>query len=72
MAKKNPLTMDLKLPLLELYPDGPTRMQVQKYYEGLRRLDVSIRDAVRGTEHALNVKNLRTNASGTTVVYFEV
>ena len=77
MAKKLTLTKEskealrLKLPLMEIGPTGLTRIQVQNFYDNQRRLGLSIRDALRGTEFALNVHNVQTNASGKTITYFE-
>jgi hypothetical protein len=62
---------DIKLPLCEIGPAGLSRMQVQNYYDNLLKLGVGIRDAMRGTEHALNIRNLQTNTAGKTVTYFE-
>lgn len=51
--------------------NGLTRMQVQEYYERQRNLGLNIMDAVRGTEFALNLKNIQVDATGRTVVTFE-
>lgn len=58
------------LPLCEMGPSGITRMQVQNFYDNQRKLGVSIRDAMRATEFALNIKDLQTDSSGQTVVFF--
>lgn len=60
------------LPVAELGKRGSgyTRMQVQDYYERQRNLGLSIRDACRGTEFALNIKDIQVDSSGKTVVYF--
>lgn len=69
---KEDFTMkDVKLHLCEIGPAGRTRMSVQVYYENQRKLGLSIRDAIRGTEFALNIRNIRTSSDGRTVVFFE-
>ena len=62
---------DVKIPLCEIGPAGRTRMSVQNYYDNQRNLGISVRDAVRGTEFALNIRNVQTDASGKTIVYFD-
>jgi hypothetical protein len=62
---------DVTLPLAEMGPSGILLSTVQKYYANLRNIGIEIRDAIRGTEFALNVKNVETNKAGNQVVYFE-
>ncbi len=61
------------LPVAELGKTGRgyTRMQVQNYYSGQRNMGLTIRDACRGTEFALNIHDIQVDSTGKTVVFFK-
>jgi len=71
---RGPLTLrEGILPTVEVGKSniGHTRMQVQNFYAGQRNLGLSIRDACRGTEFALNIHDIQVDSTGKTVVHFK-
>lgn len=70
MPNRNPLT--LRLPLLEVYPSGPTRMQVQKQYEAIRAGGKSVQQAIRDIEDIFDIYKVAVDSSGKTVVNFKI
>jgi hypothetical protein len=58
------------LTLCEIGDSGPTRMQVQTFFDQERAGGASVQAAIRNTEKSLRIWDLRVNSSGDTVVYY--
>lgn len=70
MPSRHPLAM--RIPLLETYPSGPTRMQVQRQYEAQRSGGASVQQAIRNLEDIFDIYKVTVDSSGKTVVNFKI